>query len=415
MACTFDNLEKVFFLLKHTSWHTTRDKSQYQCLHFSWLLWQCVCLSRGHTTGLFPISCPQLGQYNVARTWQGGRVSLVSSLFCRAKGEGLSFDWGAMGNLWQGLLLGTQLYLAGFVQNVARGRRRVFAPADVDWTATNAVRVDLLRANVWVLPTLRGLLYLDSYGHSKIYSSRCSAEATLWMWVHFHTLKINAGAEVPAECRSACFHCSILHWHFQATSGIRTAGKCHSQAGSANLHLKILEPRAGSTMPDVDLCSPVRKYWCDFVLLFQRQDGRAKNYSQWNQIPFWWPLWHGSHTLCTGTIQEVDEENFMQYFLRLRPNLSQCIPYPNLCLFSLWTWWRQECKWQSQVELQSQAHLVWSLGWSRMRASPPYIMVCPLVFWGKPHTPQQDWASTPGCLRNSPLMANLPTLPWKQP
>ena len=29
----------------------------------------CVCLSRGHTTGLFPISCPHLAQYNLAGGW----------------------------------------------------------------------------------------------------------------------------------------------------------------------------------------------------------------------------------------------------------------------------------------------------------------------------------------------------------
>ena len=35
-----------------------------------------VCVSsRGYTTGLFPISCPQLGQYNVAGTWQGGGLA----------------------------------------------------------------------------------------------------------------------------------------------------------------------------------------------------------------------------------------------------------------------------------------------------------------------------------------------------
>ena len=37
---------------------------------------------------------------------------------------------------------------------------------------------------------------------------------------------------------------------------------------------------------------------------FQSQDGsRAENNPQWNQIPLRWPLWYGSHTLCTGNTQ----------------------------------------------------------------------------------------------------------------
>ena len=36
--------------------------------------------------------------------------------------------------------------------------------------------------------------------------------------------------------------------------------------------------------------------------LFQRQNGRPENNSKWNQVPFWRPLRHGCHAICTGEL-----------------------------------------------------------------------------------------------------------------